>query len=387
MAETLAITSPKLKLHGRWYDSPTSGKRTGWQGSTIHVAFTGTSLSLVVDRAVLQGADVYAYVDGADCTNNDIVNSGSPQTIVVASGLANTAHVARIQLLCANTYAVAKGAVYADVSAVQTDGAFSQWSHLYPNVRFIGDSISCIMDCYPAFVAGVTPVVVAHGGMCLATVAPEGGASPYVIPAATTFFPYKVMPNYVSPTTVGAGAIVQTDDACVATCVFFGTNDTSRGVTSAAFKTAMQNLIAQVRAYEGPTHPVVMVRPMYTNDSLNYGAKLAEIAAADANAHYLNTQSLWAAMTYSTWNDATHPDPEGSRLLASAVEATLDSLGVTTLPVASDFPVVGIAEAAPETITHIDFPVLGIAETQTGPLPSYPFYLDETVTNSVLRIA
>lgn len=339
MDSATLLTDSRVRLLGPWRTSPNAGFRTGWQGSAIEVEFTGTSLSVtlarkVIDASVAYLSSIYVYIDGADpivsafspnnisepiyeppglTITNRYVASATPQTYVIASGLSNAPHRARIDFMEGNSYVVAYGDVYSDVTHILTDGTIRQWIPKGMLVECIGDSTAGMAGAWPNHL-GIEAVTVALGGMALAGVGVAGGSK--VIPPATTFYPYAVMPNYPA---LGS-AVARTDEKCHAVMIFLGTNDIPLGYTAAAYKIAMQNLIAAARTRNGdPNLPVLMVRPMYNSDSPNYGAQLAAITAEDPNAYYYDTQPLWAAMTY--WDAGTHPDNAGSRMLSSGMMA------------------------------------------------------------------
>lgn len=338
MDSATLLTDNRVRLLGPFRPSPNAGFRTGWQTGATEVEFTGTTLSVtlgkkVIDSSVAYLSSIYVYVDDANAivsafSPNNInetiyesapvtfryVASATPQTYLVASGLSNTRHRARICFMEGNSYVIAYELAYSDVVSISTDGTIHQWTPKGPLVECIGDSITGIADAWPNHM-GIEAVVLGHGGMALAGVGVGGG--PKTIPPATVFYPYSIMPGYPSTT----GSYTRIDDKCVAAVVFFGTNDIALGYTAANFKTAMQSLISSIRTRNADANlPVVMVRPMYNSDPSNYGAQLASIAAADPNAHYYDTQPLWATMTYY---DGTHPDAPGSRLLANGMTGVL----------------------------------------------------------------
>lgn len=359
MADTaLLVSDSRIKLLGPWYSVseataagltgsyiPTAGSlRTGWQTSSIHLKFTGTTLSVTLAKKVNDTPDaylsqIYWFVDGgvpqiypAQRTPRQTVADvdemaafSTPTTFTLPSALASGTHEVTICFMEGSSFGVPLGSAYSDVTSVSTDGTFLQWVQTKPYVGFSGDSISSMEMSIPRFVSNVTPVVAALGGMAAGGRMTGARGALLAIPKMGEFWPYKVVPNY-TPGSVGANAIPWAHTQCAAWFIFLGTNDYALGVTTTDFKTAISSHITQIRAEQGNI-PIVIMRGIGSTYG-QYGTVESQLATELTGVHYMDSASMWSSLTYTTWGSPHWDATNSLSTVGPAVAAVIDTLNL-----------------------------------------------------------
>lgn len=314
MAAEVAYSDASIRWLGRWRNV-TGGKRAGFQSAYVRFSFTGTSLALKVASQAYTPETTNAIVVRVDggAHQTVAVSNGSTVTVTLATGLTAGTHTATVQFYPRTQYGVYAENCYLDLKSIVLDDAatVSTYDPDLPQVLHIGDSISSATPYYGEAVPFLYTKYEAYPTACSSLrLATANGA----LPPMTTWYPY-----------VSNGNAASDPANFIAVLIYLGTNDSLAGTTTAAFKTAMGNLIDQIRAdyAESPIYCVQGLNPSNAYDFSIYGTVLTELTTEKYNVHFIETASINASITNTTDATLVHPDTAGNTLIAQHIESFL----------------------------------------------------------------
>ena len=319
--QTIPVSNSGLGWSPNWYINGSTYAQTNAVGATLETTFTGTSATLLVDTSILVGlgssqTPVLAYsIDGGKETDVQLSNSGSVQTITLASSLASGSHALFVwfknhYVNAANSYddgaipysAVRVTGLQIDPSATVSNSSFSPILHVWGDSQLeafdalAGDQAQASQDGAKSFGIMVGRAIGARTaimGRASQGYLIEGNSGWPVFPTAFGKFSKNV-------SMLASGVF---SPAPTYILIVEGLND---GSSSTSIQAAVQSLLAAART-AAPSAWIFHAQPFYSgldgsaNASHIVSRRSEILAAATAFAGTAATTTLADGSSYTTF--------------------------------------------------------------------------------------